>query len=222
MGKQRRPRTPPDSGKAPARVEAADPLFEVFGRDVIVTQPGGIPTSARVIFGDAPAPPDQEGRPRIVEMVTEMIEARARVYAEQGDTLRAWEAYWLAHTYGPMGVAMPGWVTSYLERVARRLIAISRGEPKAAKLAAALELAGRGRGAIFARRKIVRQDHQLALDVAALIRKGHKAYKAIDYVAEVHKVSRSTVDRAYSRVKSTGIVTAGGWETSPRPSKKPA
>ncbi len=57
---------------------------------------------------------------------------------------KAWEAYWLAWEYRGAGVVRPEWVSSYFERVASQMIALSRLEPAGNRLVATRKFAKNG------------------------------------------------------------------------------
>jgi DNA-binding transcriptional MocR family regulator len=88
----------------------------------------------------------------------------------------------------------------------------------------ALEINGRGRGEIFAKRKALRKAQQYAVDVLALIQKGAaregEPYLAIEDVAKFHDVHRNTVERGWRQLKGRGaLLYPGGWEWPPTPSR---
>lgn len=172
----------------------------------------------------------KQGRPaRTRSLSEELIDARARHYEELQDPLRVWEAYLLTRR-DPWGrphaapVPLPEWISGYFDRVAVKLLAVSREEPKGAELVqallAALEMDGHGRGTVFARRKSLRRVQQYAVDVQTLIQTGQKRYLAYESVARTHKVDPKTVRAAYNQVKARGyFLVPGGWETLPGPSR---
>ena len=159
---------------------------------------------------------------RFVTMAEHLIAVRRRLYEQDHDPLQAWEAYFIVD-WSQGRVQMPEWVAAYMRRVAKGFVAINRKEPVGTKLTAAvleaLEITGRGRGAVFARRQALRDRQQLALDVMVLRARGHKAYQAFELVAALHRVNPKTVERAYQRVKGTGppLMSPAGWER-PEPS----
>jgi hypothetical protein len=169
---------------------------------------------------------DPRDRSRL-PLVKAFLAPRRELYELHRDPFRAFEAFWLAWTHRMDGVAMPPWVTAYLERVSLAVIRVSRqidlegltGETLDRAILRALEFKGRGRGTLVARRGTLRRGQQYAMDVVALRRRGHKVDTAVTMVANLHRVNRSTVLRAYELLRARGrFVTAGGWDKVPNPS----
>jgi hypothetical protein len=118
---------------------------------------------------------------------------------------------------------VPEWVSSYLGRVARNLCDVSDAELDGDKLlvavAKALEIRGRrgGGAALFERRRYIRRQQQLACDVASIVRRGIQQEPAVRRVAEFHKVSTRTVERACRDVRRRGLLVAELGDNAPRP-----
>jgi hypothetical protein len=152
-----------------------------------------------------------------VRTVQRAIQALGPLYQALRDPFYAWEAFGLAHALRDEGVAIPPWALAYLARVARHITAISRDEPTESafvpQILKALEMAGHGRGAVFAKRAALRRSQHYALDVVAQLAKGHKVDQAVDSVAATWAVHRSTVLRAYQGLTKRGrVLNPGGWE----------
>lgn len=135
------------------------------------------------------------------------IERERKLYEERGNPLSAWTAYLWAAGGARAGIAMPDWVTAYLIRVAKRMVAMSKAPPSAGAVFArevrdALELTSKGAGTPAAKRWKTRRDWELAHQVAALVADGHPAYSAIDQVVTFTGLKRSMVKRAYGPVKN--------------------
>jgi len=164
-------------------------------------------------------------KPLLIVTAEELIEARRHRFEHLHDPLYAWEAFYLASKY-PQWIPMPEWITTYLEGVAERLIAVSRKEPAGRELqqalAEALGVNGVGRASVFARRADLRQRQEYAVDVIAVMRKKNiSPTRAIGCVAEVHGTDARTVERAWQKVKKTGWLPLGGYESGvPLPSPK--
>jgi hypothetical protein len=153
----------------------------------------------------APLPPPP-ARPLILEIVERLILERQRLYEEQGDPYRAWEVLAAARAYREWGIVVPGWVLEYLDRVASRLVEISRlapsGDALASHVLSALEMTSPGRGTVFSRRKAADEADELARDTAQLIAGGTKAYVAYEDIGKAYQRGKSTVERAYTEAQA--------------------
>ncbi|MEX2222776.1 MAG: hypothetical protein WEG40_13345 [Candidatus Rokuibacteriota bacterium] len=138
-----------------------------------------------------------------LRVFTGQIAECQRLYEEQGDPLRAWQAYVIARA---LGIEIPGWVTAYLDRVAKQLAELSNSEPKAiaGALAGALEIQRPGAGTVFSRRMAAARDDELARDVVRHRAGGLSYTDAIHKLAEHHRVGAKTVERAYAAAKKRG------------------
>jgi hypothetical protein len=159
----------------------------------------------------------------------DLIAPRARLYAEFQDPYRAWEVWFLARS-GRLDV--PDWVCSYLDRVARQMIAISidleeAGRPREGRTVNdALEL-GRAKQSVAWKRAALRRRRQYAVEVLTLVEKGYTQSRAIGLVAEIHgldpdKDLSKTIERAVRDIKKQGWRFAGGrggtaWWPAPSP-----
>jgi len=153
----------------------------------------------------------------VKKLAQELIDGRVRLYDELQDPLRLWEIYFLARAGG---LEIPPCVSSYLDRVSRRLtersVALSEGRAPRGTIEQALELHGRGRGSVVAKRAALRRQQQLVVDVIEVMAKGHRQTRAIDLCLEQLEhsspsaVDRRTVERAVREYKRKGWRAAGG------------
>jgi len=132
------------------------------------------------------------------------LKAFVRHYRGTGDPFDAWSAYYFAGQLKDAPV--PRVIAAYVGRVARRMTVLGvEPPPSRARLERAvldaLELSGRGRGAIFAKWMQRAQSEVYAAAVLELVRKGRDLPTAIHSVAKAKKVTRKTVRGAYNRVR---------------------
>jgi hypothetical protein len=152
-----------------------------------------------------PMPP-LEQRPQVVA-------GFARLYTDTGDPFYAWQAYRCAQQWS---CSVPPAVAAYVGRVAKGMVDIAIAEPEQltrAALLSALEMSGRGRRAVLAKRRQRARAAQYAADVVALRSRGHKETNAIALVAQFHKVAATSVGDAYRKVKALGrnFGSLSGW-----------
>jgi hypothetical protein len=149
-------------------------------------------------------------------LAQEMIDDRVRLYEALRDPYRLWEVWFIARS---AQLEVPACVSSYLDRVARRMtdlsIALSEGRTPAATLAETLELAGHGRSAISAKRAALQRQQQYVVDIIEIMAKGYTQSKAITLLLDVlDSTNRGrdarTIERALRDYKRKGWRVASG------------
>jgi hypothetical protein len=147
--------------------------------------------------------------PWFLSLVPMFLADCQRAY-KAGDGWRAWEAYHLAASCEPWGVPMPAWVTAYLRRVAKALGALSRDQDRLtgrrleAAIARTLGLTALGRGTLKARRQRGEREAEIVAHLGQFITTGWKPYLAVEEVAKLYRVSKSTVNRIHEAALARG------------------
>jgi hypothetical protein len=151
-----------------------------------------------------------------------LVELQLRVFRENYESHKDPFLPWLAYSWArAQQLPVPAWVHVYLESAARKLEAlydreiskrfIRRGRRRLpllqgtalfASIAGALDMKTRGRGTIFSRRATWVRDQYLAADVNRRFAQDGKQYLAIENVAKARRLSRATVERAYTTAKA--------------------
>ena len=157
-------------------------------------------------------------------MVTLMVNRVGRTLAEEsgwadgatgsdegaGNPVHAWEAIATARAYS---VRMPKWVVEYLGRVAVDIVEPEgdevtetlrkKKESEAERIGKLAGFSGGGRGqtGMFKKAIMWKRDHVISHDMLDQIEAGVKEDFAYDIVAQKHGTSRSTVAKAFVRMR---------------------
>lgn len=209
------------------------PRFLAEYGQTVALLPGGIPVPAALERADLVSrhalppkarPPVERYDPANVAAVAAcqdgMLAELEVDFARDGNPLHAWEA--LTLTAGN-DRPVPAWVVSHLLEGAENLAAICTEvaagkrvdrEAEHAGRALGFGVTGRGRGSWFTAKNMLQRDRDIYAAVRKELNDGAKPDFAWQIVSTAQKCSRSTVERAYKRMKA--LLGEGG-ESRPLP-----
>jgi hypothetical protein len=135
-------------------------------------------------------------------------------FSREGNPLYAWEAVAIARRYG---IASPDWAQDFLADAADRIMEIRdevasgtsvKRESERVGRALGFGLEGPGRGGWFKHATMLERDRTIYLAVSDELEAGTKLDFAYDEMAKALDVSRSTIVRAWLRIKKLNGETA--------------